>query len=180
MSSIMLALAATSLVFDSGGITWATLAVPPLFVLLCKTLGLYERDEHLIHKTTLDEMPALFGIATLTALLLVFSDGLFFTSGLSRGEAAVLWILLFVLLICMRSLARWTTTRVLPPERCLLVGDPRRASIFREKRGLNTPPRAELVGTYRRRPAPCPLRTAGLPRSGTSSRSWWRSRSTGW
>jgi exopolysaccharide biosynthesis polyprenyl glycosylphosphotransferase len=146
MSSIMLALAATSLVFDSGGITWATLAVPPLFVLLCKTLGLYERDEHLIHKTTLDEMPALFGIATLTALLLVFSDGLFFTSGLSRGEAAVLWILLFVLLICMRSLARWTTTRVLPPERCLLVGDPRRASIFREKLGLNTPPRAELVG----------------------------------
>ena len=53
----------------------------------CKALGLYDRDEHLIHKTTLDEIPALFGIATLTALLLVFSDGLFFSSGLSHGEA---------------------------------------------------------------------------------------------
>jgi exopolysaccharide biosynthesis polyprenyl glycosylphosphotransferase len=146
MSSILLALAVTSLVFDSGGITWATLAVPPLFVLLCKALGLYDRDEHLIHKTTLDEIPALFGIATLTALLLVFSDGLFFTSGLSRGEAAVLWLLLFVLLLCMRSMARWTMTRLLPPERCLLVGDPRRAAVFREKLNLTTPPRAELVG----------------------------------
>ena len=146
MWSILLALAATSLVFESGGVTWATLAVPPLFVLLCKGLGLYDRDEHLIHKTTLDEIPALFGIATLTALLLVFSDGLFFTSGLSRGEAAALWVLLFVLLVCMRSLARWSMTRLLPPERCLLVGDPRRASVFREKLGLTTPPRAELIG----------------------------------
>jgi exopolysaccharide biosynthesis polyprenyl glycosylphosphotransferase len=146
MSSILLALAVTSLVFDSGGVTWATLAVPPLFVLLCKALGLYDRDEHLIHKTTLDEIPALFGIATLTALLLVFSDGLFFTSGLSRGEAAVLWLLLFVLLVCGRSMARWTMTRLLPPERCLLVGDPRRAAMFREKLSLTTPPRAELVG----------------------------------
>src|SRR4051794_19746806 len=146
MWSILLAIAVTSLAFDSGGVTWATLAVLPLFVLLCKALGLYERDEHLIHKTTLDEIPALFGIATLTALLLTFSDGLFFSSGLSRGEAAVLWVLLFVLLVCMRSLARWSMTRLLPPERCLLVGDPRRASVFREKLGLTTPPPAELVG----------------------------------
>ncbi len=146
MWSILLAIATTSLLFESGGITWATLAVPPLFVVLCKALGLYDRDEHLIHKTTLDEIPALFGIATLSALLLVFSDGLFFSSGLSRGEAAVLWVLLFVLLVCLRSMARWMITRLLPPERCLLVGDPRRASILREKLNLTTPARAELVG----------------------------------
>jgi exopolysaccharide biosynthesis polyprenyl glycosylphosphotransferase len=146
MLSILLALSITSLLFASGGITWATLAVPPLFVLLCKALGLYDRDENLIHKTTLDEIPALFGIATLTGLLLVFSDGLFIASGLSRGEALVTWILLFVLLVCLRSLARWTVTRILPPERCLLVGDPQRAATFREKLHLTTSARAELVG----------------------------------
>lgn len=146
MLSILLALVATTVIFDSGGITWATLAVPPLFVLVCKALGLYDRDEHLIHKTTLDEIPALFGIATLSALLLVFSDGLFIASGLSRGEAFVTWVLLFVLLVCLRSLARWTTTRVLPPERCLLVGDPVRASAFREKLNLTMSARAELIG----------------------------------
>src|SRR5438876_451630 len=61
MLSIVLALGGTSLLFATGGITWATVAVPPLFVVLCKALGLYDRDEHLIHKTTLDEIPALFG-----------------------------------------------------------------------------------------------------------------------
>src|SRR5215211_6678243 len=116
MLSILLALGGTRMIFDSGAFTWATLAVPPLFVLLCKALGLYDRDENLIHKTTLDEIPALFGIATLTALLLVLSDGLFIASGLSRGEALVTWVLLFVLLVCLRSLSRWTTTRILPPE----------------------------------------------------------------
>jgi exopolysaccharide biosynthesis polyprenyl glycosylphosphotransferase len=146
MLSILLALGATSILFESGAITWVTLAVPPLFVLLCKALGLYDRDEHLIHKTTLDEIPALFGIATLSALLLVFSDGLFISSGLSRGEAFVTWAVLFVLLVCLRSLARWVTTRLLPPERCLLVGDPRRASAFREKLGLTISARAELIG----------------------------------
>jgi exopolysaccharide biosynthesis polyprenyl glycosylphosphotransferase len=146
MLSILLALVATSLLFASSGITWATLAVPPLFVLVCKALGLYDRDEHLIHKTTLDEIPALFGIATLSALLLVFSNGLFIASGLSRGEAFVTWVLLFLLLVCLRSLARWTTMRILPPERCLLVGDPVRTSAFREKLRLTTSARAELIG----------------------------------
>jgi exopolysaccharide biosynthesis polyprenyl glycosylphosphotransferase len=146
MLSILLALVIASVLFGGGGITWVTLAVPPLFVLVCKALGLYDRDEHLIHKTTLDEIPALFGIATLSALLLVFSDGLFIASGLGRGEAFVTWVALFVLLVCLRSLARWTTTWVLPPERCLLVGDPLRASAFREKLRLTTSARAELVG----------------------------------
>jgi exopolysaccharide biosynthesis polyprenyl glycosylphosphotransferase len=145
MTSIVVALGVTSLV---GGdrVNWAIVAVPPLFVLLCKALGLYERDEHLIHKTTLDEIPALFGISTLSALLLVLSDGLFISGGLGRGDVFLAWALLFVLLVCLRSLARWIATRMLPPERCLLVGDPVRAAAFREKLSLTPSIRAELVG----------------------------------
>ena len=146
---------------------------PPLFVLLCKALGLYDRDEHLIHKTTLDEIPALFGIATLTALLLVFSDGLFFTSGLSRGEAAVLWLLLFVLLICMRSMARWTMTRVLPA-RALPAGrrPSARGRVPRKARPHDTTARASWWATCLPQPARSREPTAGWPRSPTSSRCW--------
>src|SRR4051794_28110850 len=165
MLSILMALGATSVIFDSGAITWATLAVPPLFVLLCKALGLYDRDEHLIHKTTLDEIPALFGIATLTSLLLVFSDGLFISSGLSRGEAFVSWALLFVLLVCLRSLARWVTTQVLPPERCLLVGDPRRASAFRRSSASPSRLAPSLSGNSPRPPGPNPGPAAKPPPS---------------
>jgi exopolysaccharide biosynthesis polyprenyl glycosylphosphotransferase len=145
MASITVALGVASL---AGGhrVTWAILAVPPLFVLLCKGLGLYDRDEHLIHKTTLDEIPALFGLSSLTALLLVFSDGIFISDGLGRGGVFVAWASLFLLLVCLRSVARWTATRILPPERCLLVGDPVRAAAFREKLGLTATVRAEVVG----------------------------------
>ena len=38
------------------------IAVPILFVVIVKAMGLYDRDEHLLHKTTLDEVPALFGL----------------------------------------------------------------------------------------------------------------------
>jgi hypothetical protein len=145
MTSIVTALGVVSLV-DGHHFEWAILAVPPLFVLLCKALGLYDRDEHLIHRTTLDEIPALFGIATLTALLLVFSDGLFLSGGLDHGGVLLAWLLLFLLLVCLRSIARWTATRALPPERCLLVGDPVRAAIFRKKLSLTQTVRAEVVG----------------------------------
>jgi exopolysaccharide biosynthesis polyprenyl glycosylphosphotransferase len=145
MTSIVFALGVTSLL-SGDDVNWAIVAVPPLFVVLCKALGLYDRDEHLIHKTTLDEIPALHGIATLSALLLVFSDGLFISGGLGRGDVLVAWILLFLLLVCLRSIARWTATRLLPPERCLLVGDPVRAAAFREKLDLTQSVRADLVG----------------------------------
>jgi exopolysaccharide biosynthesis polyprenyl glycosylphosphotransferase len=145
MTAIIVALGMTSLL-SGDRINWMIVAVPPVFVVLCKALGLYDRDEHLIHKTTLDEVPALFGISTLSALLLVLSDGLFISGGLSRGDALAAWVLLFLLLVCLRSVTRWTATRALPPERCLLVGDPVRATAFREKLNLAQSVRAELVG----------------------------------
>ena len=42
----------------------------PLVLVVGKVTGLYDRDEHLIRKTTLDEVPALFWVATLYALLI--------------------------------------------------------------------------------------------------------------
>ena len=42
----------------------------PLVLVVGKVTGLYDRDEHLIKKTTLDEVPALFWVATLYALLI--------------------------------------------------------------------------------------------------------------
>jgi exopolysaccharide biosynthesis polyprenyl glycosylphosphotransferase len=144
MAAIVVALGVTS-VGGAEGVNWAILAVPPLFVLLSKGMGLYDRDEHLINKTTLDEIPALFGIATLTALLLVFSDGLFISGGIDRGEAVIAWTLLFLLLVSLRSVARLAVTRLLPPERCLLVGDPVRGATFRERLGLTASARAEIV-----------------------------------
>src|SRR5215210_992210 len=145
MVAVGLALVVSSVVLGGDQLTLATLAVPPLFVVVCKAMGLYDRDAHLIHKTTLDEIPALFGIATLTALLLFLSDGLLVGGELGRLQVFGTWVLLFVLTVCFRALARWLGGRLVPPERCLLAGDPSRAEEIRQKLSLTSSP-AELVG----------------------------------
>ena len=45
---------------------YAVLAFPAL-VILAKALGLYDRDEHLVHKSTLEELPKLLQLSILVA-----------------------------------------------------------------------------------------------------------------
>ena len=54
---------------DNGLRPGAALAALPLVVSLAKLAGLYDRDELVLDKTTLDEAPQLFQLATLFALL---------------------------------------------------------------------------------------------------------------
>jgi uncharacterized membrane protein len=53
---------------DALELTW--LAALPMVVLVSKVAGLYVRDEPLVQKTTLDEVPRLFEVTTLYTLLL--------------------------------------------------------------------------------------------------------------
>src|ERR1700730_19125458 len=46
-------------------LTWVTVAAVPILVIGAKLTGLYDRDETLLRKTTLDEAPKLFQLATL-------------------------------------------------------------------------------------------------------------------
>jgi exopolysaccharide biosynthesis polyprenyl glycosylphosphotransferase len=141
-----LTLVITCTVLGNHNLTWATLAVPPLFLLGCKAVGLYERDEHLLHKNTLDEIPALAAIATVSALLLYLSDGLLVEGALVRTQILEAWALLFLFVICLRSFARWAAHRLAPSERCLLLGDANLAEKLRELLAVSRSVRAELVG----------------------------------
>ena len=77
----------------------SALAALPLVVLVSKVVGLYDRDENLIRKTTLDEVPAIFQVATLYALLICARGRLVIAGRLGRSQLLVLWLLLFVLMI---------------------------------------------------------------------------------
>ncbi len=146
MSTAMIALSFSAIVLGDDKLAFGTLAVPFLFVGVAKALGLYDRDEHLLHKTTLDEVPALFGIATLFTLLLWLSDGFLIDGELGRRQVVGTWALLFVLLICFRSAARWAVVRLSPAERCILVGDANLAAELRWKFSVSNSVNAELVG----------------------------------
>src|SRR3954454_11888661 len=58
-------------------LTFSLVAALPLVVLVSKTAGLYDRDENLLRKTTLDEAPAIFQVSTLYALLMLLLEGAF-------------------------------------------------------------------------------------------------------
>src|SRR5687768_8829576 len=59
-----------------------TLWVPaflPLFALLAKTAGLYDRDQYVLHKTTLDETPALLAAGAIFSLFIEATQAVQFT-----------------------------------------------------------------------------------------------------
>jgi exopolysaccharide biosynthesis polyprenyl glycosylphosphotransferase len=120
--------------------------VPPLFVIVAKAMGLYDRDEHLLHKTTLEEVPALFGLATMATFLLVLAGDSLIDGALGRRQLLGTWLLLFLLLVCLRSAARGIARKLSPVERCLLVGDADSAQYVRDKLALSAAVKADLVG----------------------------------
>jgi exopolysaccharide biosynthesis polyprenyl glycosylphosphotransferase len=95
----------------------------PLVLMVGKVTGLYDRDEHLIRKTTLDEVPTLFWVATLYALLIWLAGDLIVDGSFGRDQAVGVWALLFASMVTIRALARTLARSFSGEERCLVLGD---------------------------------------------------------
>jgi exopolysaccharide biosynthesis polyprenyl glycosylphosphotransferase len=88
----------------------------------------------LLRKTTLDEAPKLFQLATLCALAVWLAGGLVVSGHrIDRHQALFLWIGLTALLMACRALARALALHVAPAERCLFIGDEESAAAIRAK-----------------------------------------------
>jgi exopolysaccharide biosynthesis polyprenyl glycosylphosphotransferase len=115
-------------------LTWLSIVGLPLLLLGAKLFGLYDRDETLLRKTTLDEVPKLFHLATLCALAAWLGGGLIVAGGaLHRPEALILWLGLLTALVLVRASARAVALHLAPVERCLFVGDEASAKTIRAK-----------------------------------------------
>jgi exopolysaccharide biosynthesis polyprenyl glycosylphosphotransferase len=127
-------------------LTWlGLLGLLVLFVVI-KVVGLYDRDEALLHKTTLDEAPKLVQVATLGVLFVWLAGEYVFQSGnLDRSEVLMLWGLLAAFLMIARAAARAVALRLSPPERCLFVGDHGAATTIGAKLADHHGLKAELV-----------------------------------
>jgi exopolysaccharide biosynthesis polyprenyl glycosylphosphotransferase len=116
-------------------LTWAAAAGVPILVVCAKLTGLYDRDETLLRKTTLDEAPKLFQLATLCALVAWLTGGLFTHRPLDRHEALFLWLALAGGLLLARAVSRALALWLAPAERCLFIGDELSAETIRGKLG---------------------------------------------
>lgn len=120
------------------------LLVLPLIVLVAKLQGLYDHDELVIRKSTLDELPRLVNLATLMTLLVWASRHYTVVGAPSTWTLLKLWVALLALTTLGRAAARAYGARVCPPERCFFVGDIRTAKRLRSK--FEHSPSVELVG----------------------------------
>ena len=122
----------------------AVLALP-LVVVAGKLQGIYDRDELLVNKTTIDQAPQLLGLATLYSLLVFLLQDAFVAGPLGPIHVLVLWTTLFALLVLARRLSRGFARSITPAERCLFVGSESSYERLRVKLA-SVAGRGELVG----------------------------------
>lgn len=117
------ALVATGAIFV--GMSMPLFAALIVLVPVAKMNGLYDRDEYVLNKTTLDEVPKLLTVALVFVLsafaardVLVADEAL-----IGAGQLVVMATLTLAFLTAGRVIARRVGRIVTTPERCLLIGE---------------------------------------------------------
>ncbi len=109
-------------VFGSDSLQLTSLLALPLIIVAGKAHGLYDRDELVLNKTTMDQAPEVLQCATLYALLVVLMETWFIRGDLAAVQILGLWGSLFIATMLARRLARCAARCLTTPERCLFVG----------------------------------------------------------
>jgi exopolysaccharide biosynthesis polyprenyl glycosylphosphotransferase len=115
-------------------------------VLISKVVGLYDRDEHVLHKTTLDETPKLFNVALIFAVLAWLADDVISTHAFGKLEVVFTLGAMVVLLGSSRTFARRVALRTATAERILVLGSSAECRRIQEKLKTVTPVKADIVG----------------------------------
>jgi hypothetical protein len=133
------------LILPFSDLVWSpwVLAYPPFFMLLAKAAGLYDRDQFVLHKTTLDEGPALVSVAAIFALTIEGVQAFIYTGG---SHPLPTWVILTTTLVVARAVARFAAVRTTEPERVLVIGDAATTALVRRKLSSNPALNATVVG----------------------------------
>ncbi len=147
------------LVADPAPLT--ALGAVPLLVLVDKVVGLYDRDELVMRKSTLDEAPVLVQISGLFSLLLWLVLDAWSAIELDASDVVAVWTAMSALLLLARTCARATARALAGTERVLVVGEPASIAGVREKlAGARID--AAVVATLELGPEPAPDLAAAL------------------
>ena len=123
----------------------ALVAGVPVVIVIAKVLGLYDRDELVLHKSTLDEAPKVFQLATLFTLVVSIGQAPLRLGELGGDQILALWVVLFAGLLAGRAAARAVARRNTAPERCLLIGDPAECDRIRARLAEGASTNASVV-----------------------------------
>jgi exopolysaccharide biosynthesis polyprenyl glycosylphosphotransferase len=122
-SATLISVTLAVVLVGGGSLRAKGLLVVPLVVATAKVLGLYDRDELVVRKSTIDELPRLLNLAAVFALLAWLARHYIFEGDLATNSLLALWLLLATTLCVFRMIARRVAAHVSHVERCLLLGD---------------------------------------------------------
>jgi exopolysaccharide biosynthesis polyprenyl glycosylphosphotransferase len=112
---------------------------------MAKVLGLYDRDQARLRKSTLDELPTLLQLAALFSFLALTLAPVVFDGILGPREAIALFVVVFAGLLAGRAAARHLAGELTSAERCLFIGPADEAIRFRHKIERDRATNAKLV-----------------------------------
>ena len=114
----------------------ATLMLP-LWVVLFKLYGLYDRDGKRVSHSTVDDIPWLFHALLIGSLFVYALMRVSLHDSLTLRQGGVFVVSAFVLLLIGRASVRAVVSNVLPPARLLFVGGGPMAHLLLEKLARN-------------------------------------------
>ncbi len=107
---------------DTASLAAPSVLIAPSVVLAAKAVGLYDRDQHTVRKTTIDELPSILYLSVLSSIVVWLAEAVLLHGGLDRLQVFALVLASFVLLTLGRCGGRAVSIRFTPPERCIVVG----------------------------------------------------------
>ena len=122
------------------------LLVIPFVLLIGKGVGLYDRDQNVLRKTTIDETPSIFYVAVIYALAAWLCEVLLFHGYLARPQVLGLLAGTFLLLTGGRIAVRRIVASLAATERCIIVGNASDAAHITAKFRAASSVNAEVVG----------------------------------
>jgi exopolysaccharide biosynthesis polyprenyl glycosylphosphotransferase len=146
--SAILALVATATFTHTQQVYWSMFAAVLFVVPLGKLTGLYDRDAHVLNHSTLDELPKLFTLAMMTAVIAFIARDLAVIGAPGIGTKQLVF-LIAVMTACLgagRVIARFVARTISPPERILVVSGSEDCDHLRRKLDVSPQISAEIVG----------------------------------
>jgi exopolysaccharide biosynthesis polyprenyl glycosylphosphotransferase len=139
------------------------LATLPVWVLVLKMYGLYERDARRLSHSTLDDLPALFHALLLGCLLMWCYFAAVAPAKLMFATILLFGALALVVIIAARALTRASFRRLVSPERVMLIGSGPASGALIEKLRAKVNLRLEPIGMVSCDSDDEAARPAGLP-----------------
>ena len=124
----------------------AAVLIAPLMLLAGKVIGLYDRDQHVLSKTTIDEAPSILYLSVIYALSAWLCEAVLFRGWLGRPQVFALVLLTFVLVAFGRLGVRRVALAVASPERCIVLGSAKDAARIASKLQTARSVKATVIG----------------------------------